>query len=264
MLEEYKPKRSENLLKHEGDVAFSRDYYYKHKPNNLYFLLRKRYLWMNKYIKKNDKVLEVGCGIGVSKDFIRKDCRILLTDFDKHPWVDKKVDALNTKFPKNQFDVVFCSNMIHHLSFPKKFFLEMARILKPNGYLLIQEVNCSIMTKIILKILKHEGWKNDVDVYSLDNECNDSTDPWSSNNAIPNLLFDDINNFKKEIPYFKIKEQKFSELFIFALSGGVTAKAKTINLPFFILKFIDNFDNFLAFIAPNFFAMQRRIVLRKR
>ncbi|MDP2925992.1 MAG: class I SAM-dependent methyltransferase [Nanoarchaeota archaeon] len=264
MLREYKSRHNKNLMKHEGDVVLARENYYKYKPRNLVYLLNKRFSWMNKYIKEKDKVLEVGCGTGVSKDFIREDCSLLLTDFADHPWVEKKVDALKTRLKKNNYDVVFCSNMIHHTPYPKKFFTEMNRILKPGGYLLIQEVNCSIAMRLILRIMKHEGWSYNADVYSLKIPCTDKDDLWSANCAIPNLLFDDLEKFNKEVPYFDIVEKSFSEFFIFPLSGGVIAKAKTIELPLTLLRLIGTLDSVLVFLSPRFFALQRRIVLIKK
>ncbi len=263
MLKRYISKHEENKLSHEGDVVYARKFYYSKKPNNLIFLLKKRFTWMNKYINKEDKVLEVGCGSGISRDFIRKDCNLLLTDFAEHPWVEKKVDALDTKFKNNSFDAVYCSNMIHHVPFPKKFFIEMHRILKPEGFLLIQEINCSFMMKLLLILNKHEGFDFEINPYSLKKPATNEDDLWSANCAIPNLLFDNVKKFKKEIPNFEIIEQTFSEFLIFPLSGGVIAKKKTINLPNGLLKIVDLIDRMLIFISPKIFALQRRIVLKK-
>lgn len=263
---EYKPKHSESLLKYEGDIIYAREYYEKYKPTNLTFLLKKRYEWMNQYIKKGDKVLEVGCGPGFAKEFLRKDCKLLLTDFVNHPlphWIDQKIDALNTGFKDNTFDVLIASNMIHHVPYPKKFFIEMGRILKPNGFLLIQDVNLSTGLILILRSLKFEGWSYKADVFSVDKPCTDEKDLWSGNNAMINLLFDNREKFKNHIPFFEIKHHKYSEFFIFLLSGGVIAKAKTINLPYSILKLVDKVDEFLVFTAPKIFALQSKIVLVK-
>ena len=153
--------------------------------------------------------------------------------------------------------------MIHHVPFPKKFFIEMNRILKPGGYLLIQEVNCSLSMMSILRIMKHEGWSFLSNVYDLNIPSTHEKDLWSGNDAIPNLLFDYPEKFKKEVSFFTIKKQEFSEFFIFPLSGGVIAKTKTINLPFFALNIIDILDNFLIKLSPRIFALQRRIILKK-
>ncbi len=256
----FSPEHKENRMKHEGDVNYSREFYFKNKPSNLLFLLKKRYDWMNNYIKKEDKVLEIGCGIGVSRDFIRKDCDFLMTDFADFKWIDMKVNAYDTKFKDKSFDVVICSNTIHHLAYPRRFFEEMNRIIKKGGYLLIQEVNLSIMMKIILRIMNHEGWsyKNDVFGYK---PMSDDNDLWSGNNAIPNLLFDDINLFESKFQFI-IEEQYYSEFLIFLLSGGVTAKSRTINIKSSLLKIIDSLDKSLVKSFPDYFALQRIIVLK--
>jgi len=77
MLDEYKPSHNENRLSHEGDIRFARKDYYSRGPGNLKFLLKNRYEWMNRFINKGDFALEVGCGTGISKDFIRKDCTVM-------------------------------------------------------------------------------------------------------------------------------------------------------------------------------------------
>ncbi len=262
ILRRYTPKEQKKHANYESCLIRSRENYYKNKPKNLTFLFKKRYDWVNKYIKKGDKVLELGCGIGVSKELITKDCNLLLTDYVDSKWIDKKVNALDTKLPKNSFDIIYCSNTLHHLDYPKKFFIEMNRILKPNGLLLIQEVNCSLMLKIILKILKIEGWSFDADVYNLKKPCCDKNID-TANNATPNLLFDNTEKFHKNIPYFRIEEQEYSEFMIYPLSGGIIPRKKTINIPYFILEIIDKLDNLLVKTFPKIFALQRRVVLRK-
>ncbi len=263
MLDEYKSKNPENQLRHYGDVTLSRKDYYKREPSNLAYLLKKRYDWMNRYIKKGDDVLEVGCGAGFSQDFIRKDCNLTLTDFPNNPWIHKKVDAMDTKFPDSSFDVVFCSNMIHHIPYPKKFFNEMIRILKPDGFLLIQDINTSIMMRILLRVLRRGTWIFKQDIYSLEQSSTDENDLWDENCAIPSLLFDDYRKFKKHFPQLEMVYHKYSEFFIFPLSGGVTIKIKTINLPYILLTMIDKIDEILVFLMPKVFALQRRVVLNK-
>lgn len=264
LFEAYRPKHYENRLGHEGDVAGARENYYKYKPSNLAFLFKKRYEWMNDYIRPGDQVLEVGCGTGISRDFIRNDANVLLTDFADNPWLDKKVDALDTKFPDDKFDVVYCSNMIHHVPFPKKFFREMHRILKPGGFLLIQDINASVAMRTILRAMRHEGWDYTADVFSTDIPCTDRNDLWSANCAISSVLFRNHKKFSEEVDYFDLKSDRYSEFIIFPLSGGVIAKAKTVNLPFYVLRMVDKIDSIFVRTLPEFFAMQRQVVLQKR
>ncbi len=242
------------------DVKASRLDFIENRPGNLAFLLRKRYSWMNSFMEDKHEGIEVGCGNGLSKFFISNN--YLLTDHADFEWIEKKVDALDMPYEPNSLDFIISSNMIHHLAKPVLFFRECNRVLKPGGSLIIQEINNSFFMRFILRIMKHEGYAYDVNPFNEEDICNDPADLWSGNNAIPNLLFDDKKKFEQHFP-FHIIHQKFSEFFIFPLSGGVTAKTKTIQLPLWILKIIDLTDQCLITISRKTFALQQQIVLRK-
>ncbi len=253
---------TDNKMEHVDDVAASREDFIKNRPKNLDFLLSDRYTWMNHYINTSDKGIEVGCGNGLSKFFI--DCDdFLITDFTDFEWVDQKVDALNMPYADATFDFIVSSNMIHHLAKPHLFFNECYRVLKPKGKLLIQEVNGSFALRALLKLMKHEGYNYDVNPFDKNEICNDPSDLWSGNNVVPNLLFDDMKRFEENFP-FTCEHHSFSEFSIFPLSGGVTAKTKTVQLPKWGLKFFRGIDNLLIAISPNTFALQRKIVLKKK
>ncbi len=261
----YKPSsHGENRMKQEGDVAKARAYYFTEAPANLKYLLENRFAWMNEFIKNDQAGIEVGCGTGLSKLFIK--CRnYRITDFADNEWLDDKmVDALNTPYPDESLDFVVSSNMIHHVPYPTQFFMEMNRILKPGGYVLIQEINCSWAMRKILKLMRHEGYDYTINVFDKDLICTDPNDLWSANCAIPNLLFGDINKFTQHFPQFTIEKLGFSELFLFLNSGGVIAKTKCIPLHRYLLKVVKALDNLLVKISPSTFALQRQIVLRKK
>lgn len=259
----YKPRHNQNRMKNEGDVKKARADFLKNPSNNLKSLLENRYKWMNEYIKEDLKGVDVGCGAGISKFYIKaKD--FILTDYSDNDWLDvKNVDALNTPFENESFDFVVSSNMLHHVPYPLKFLEEMRRILKPGGVLLIQEINTSFLMRLILRLMRHEGYSFDIDIFDKEVICTDKNDLWSANCAIPNLLFDDEDKFRQKIPYFKIIGNKYCEFFIFLNSGGVIAKTFYIPLPLFLFKIIRIIDNILIKVFPRIFALQRQIILRK-
>ncbi len=263
LLKEYKSAHNDNRMGHEGDVVAARKYYYESKNQNLKFLLFNRFAWMQKYLKPGWKGVEVGAGIGVSKDIL-KSVSVTLTDFSDHPWLDvKNVDALQTPFENESFDFVVSSNMIHHVPYPARFFTEMNRILKPGGLLLIQEINASLFTRLVLRVMRHEGYSFKSNVFDPQEIVTDPKDLWSANCAIPNLLFDDLENFQKYFPFFKAIKSSHSEFFTFLDSGGVVAKTFYVPLPLFLLKALRLVDNILANLFPQIFALQRQIVLQK-
>ena len=256
-------KHSENRMSHEGDILSARKYFFKNENKNLYFLLKNRFNWMNKFINKSDKIIELGSGASLLKEFI--DSKNLKTsDFTNFDFLDfKNVDATNTNFSNEQFDKVISSNLIHHLAFPIKHFKEVLRILKPNGYYIIQEGNCSLLCQLMIILMKHEGYDFSSDPLNENIPCNDENDLWSANAATPNLIFSNFNEFNDKLGRkFKIIEHNYSEIFCYLNSGGVIAKTKYIPLNELFLKFVLQIDKLLS-IFPKIFPLQQSIVLKK-
>lgn len=259
----YRPDHTDNRMKHEGDVTRARKFYFTDAPSNLRFLLRQRYSWMNRFIAPDDHGMEVGCGAGLSQQFIR--CgSYLLTDLADYDWLDApNTDALNTPFDRASFNFVVSSNMIHHVPHPQVFFNEMHRVLKPDGLLLIQEINASLVMRMVLRLMRHEGYSFTPDVFDEDVVCTDPNDLWSANCAIPNLLFDNPKRFEARVPGFRVIHRGFSEFSCFLNSGGVIAKTFCIPLPPWLLRVQKLFDDILTGVFPSVFALQRQIVLKR-
>ena len=254
----------ENKMNSIANTKIARDLYYSAKSQNVKFLLEKRFSWMNKFISENDVGIEVGSGAGFTKDFI-KNKNFKLTDLGSDDHLDfKNIDAQNTGFKNESFDYVIASNMIHHIPYPMKFFREMNRILKKGGKLIIFESHCSIIFQIATSIMKHEGFDFTLNVWDEKNPKSDENNAWHGNIAVPHLIFDDKEGYKKFLgSIFSIEYDKFTECFIFLNSGGVTSKTKCIPMNRFFLNILDFIDNILVKIFPNIFCMGRRIVLKK-
>ncbi len=255
---------SENKMNSIANTKIARDLYYSAKYSNVKFLLEKRFSWMNNFINDQDSGIEVGSGAGFAKDFILNK-NLKLTDIGSDNHLDiKNVDAQNTGFKKDSYDYVIASNMVHHIPFPIKFFREMNRILKKNGKLIIFESHCSIIFQIATTIMKHEGFDFTLNVWDEENPKSDQTDAWHGNIAVPHLIFDDKDGFKRHLSnLFKIDYDKFTECLIFLNSGGVTSKTKCIPMNRFFLNILHFIDKILVKFFPNIFCMGRRIVLKK-
>ena len=114
-LKEFYPKKSIQCSIPNSRIKF------KNKKNkNVNFLLEKRFLWMKKYIKNKKSIIELGSGNGASKDIL-KNKKIILTDIQKYPWIDKKIDMtklnLEKKY-KKKVDVFIINHALHHCSNP--------------------------------------------------------------------------------------------------------------------------------------------------
>lgn len=263
LTEDFMPVHGKARMQNVGDAENSRNWFLKKRHNNLDYLLRKRYSWMNEYIKPNDIGIEVGAGAGFSKLYINNK-NLQVTDFANFEWLDKKmVDAMSLPYESDSLDFIIESNMIHHLSKPSLFFEEVNRVLKKDGVLLIQDVWGSLLLRILCNVMQTEGYSFNIDVFNKELECCDPNNLWAGNNVMLNLLFYDKSNFEMHIP-FKIEKLKLSEVLIFPLSGGVTSKVNMPILPKIILRLIDKLDDLLIAFAPNLFALQVQIVLIKK
>ena len=265
IINKIKFSKNQNRMKKVGDVQEAVNYFDSKKNKNLYFLIKNRYEWMNKFIKENDIGIEVGAGAGLSKKFITNK-NLKISDFSDGKHLDhKKIDAQNTGFEDNSYDFVIAANMVHHIPYPIKFFKEMYRILKKDGKLIIFESYCSIFFQLATIIMKHEGFDFTKDVWDEQTPKSDEKNAWAGNIAVPHLIFDDKKIFEKNLGnLFSIDYEEFTECLIFLNSGGVTSKTFHIPLPIPLLNTLNYIDKFLVKIAPNVFGMGRRIVLRKK
>ena len=112
--------------------------------------------------------------------------------------------------------------------------------------------------------MRHEGWSFDVDVFDPAAQVNDPTDAWSGNShAVSHLLFRDLEQFTRRVPGFRVVYDRCMECLLFPLSGGVTAKTWTVELPMPVLGALARLDRLLCRLSPSVFAMGRSIALQK-
>ncbi|MEJ2293749.1 MAG: class I SAM-dependent methyltransferase [Candidatus Lokiarchaeota archaeon] len=117
-------------------------------------LIFKKFIKSNEIHVANNIVLEAGCGSGFGLQLIQNDFHpISLHGFDilseqvlkarkrnlsAHISIE---NATNIHYPAMKFDVVFVFTVLHHIPEYPKALKEISRVLKPGGYLLIDELN---------------------------------------------------------------------------------------------------------------------------
>ncbi|WP_449418743.1 class I SAM-dependent methyltransferase [Phormidium nigroviride] len=97
---------------------------------------------------RGKKLLDLGCGAGEnSVYFAKKGALCVATDYSPGmvevalKLAEKNgvkiegctANAMELEFPDNTFDIVYASNLLHHLPEPKMAIREMHRVLKPGG-----------------------------------------------------------------------------------------------------------------------------------
>ena len=259
-IQEYKAKKikTPNIYENRSRILSS-------KNSNLIYLLNKRFAWMKKYLRGKKHIIELGSGNGCLMKVINNK-KIILTDIIKYPWINKKVDMLKVNLGKKyirKVDIVIINHSLHHCSSPYSTLKKISKYLKKNGYILINEPETSFFLKLIQIILDDESWSLKSKVFKKENIFNPKS-PWISNTAVAQLLFKNNKKFESHFPEYKIVENKLSEFFIFLNSGGVNSNFLYIKLNKTLLKLVNCVDNFLIYIFPSIFALNRKIIIKKK
>ena len=228
------------------------------KNKNLDYLLKKRFNWMKKYINGKRTVIELGSGNGFIKKYLGE--KIITSDLKTHQNIDYKFDMNNLKLPKKlkkKVNVFILNHSLHHSKDPLKLIKNMKDNLKKNGFILINEPEISFVFKFFLKIFNHERWDLDV---SKSNQKNF----WLQNNATGRILFKKNfeNKFVKQ--NFHVVKNQLNEFLIFLNSGGNSVNSPHIKLSETNLNLLNKLDDFLIKVSPEIFALNRRVVLRKK
>lgn len=109
-------------------------------------------------VEKTDRLLDVGCGTGISTNFF--DCECVGVDFSEQMITQGKgqlmhAPAESLPFEDDVFDVVISITAIHNFEDYRKAFTEMRRVLKKDG-------------KMAVTILKRSKRKEEIKSFLLD------------------------------------------------------------------------------------------------
>jgi len=244
------------------DVRQARLSFERRRLPNLDVLLEQRFVWMERYLRPDSCVVEFGAGAGLAQMYLNYP-GLLLSDVEPRPWLDLVADALVPPFRPKSLDAVVCNQVLHHIATPARFLEAAAEVIKPGGYLLINEPETSLLLRAILRVMQHEGWSYDVDPFDAEAVCVDGADPWSGNAAIAQVLFADPAKFEAHFPAFRVVENSLCECLVFLLSGGVSSKTFTVPMPRSVVMLLKHIDDGLVGILPGVFALGRRIALQR-
>jgi 2-polyprenyl-3-methyl-5-hydroxy-6-metoxy-1,4-benzoquinol methylase len=116
-----------------------------------YWTPTRRFAKALEYVKDGDKVIDIGCGVGVLTRMVgreRQGCEVWGTDISDEIIKNNILSNPETKYlvgyageqkdlPSEYFDVVFSGEVIEHMDVPEMLFSEAYRILKPGGKLIV-------------------------------------------------------------------------------------------------------------------------------
>jgi ubiquinone/menaquinone biosynthesis C-methylase UbiE len=164
-------------VKKDFDLQYGKDFYEKNKD---YLKLideeskRDNLTWFKDYYHSvlnhslpGDKILECGCGTGITTSFIHEHRKSIIgTDFssrfikiakERNGNYFKAMNSTKLEFEDSSFDLVCSADMIEHVPEVNKALSEMNRVLGDNGFLVIQAPNlfCNLFSFNYKKTLKN-------------------------------------------------------------------------------------------------------------
>ena len=225
---------------------------------NFIYLINKRLKWMRKYTKGKSNILEFGSSNCLSKLILGK--KIICTDIFFNKFIDFRLDMNKLNIPKKykkKYDVLIFNHCLHHSKNPIKVLKKISKkMIKKNGFILINEPETSFVFKIFLKLFNHERYDDDIS-----NKNNKNF--WLENNSTGKLLFKSMKKNEIFLNDYKIIENDLSEFLIFLNCSGNGVNSPHIPMNYFFLKVINCLDHFLVKLIPEIFALNRRIILKK-
>lgn len=125
---------------------------------------------------KSHKVLHIAPEKNLQKVFMTHPNIDYLSADLNSPLAMDKMDITNTKYKDSSFDVIICNHVLEHIADDRKAMLELYRILKPEGWAILQVPISLSLAKTyedltVIKTQKRErlfGQKDHVRIYGKD------------------------------------------------------------------------------------------------
>lgn len=204
----------------------------------------------------NDKIVELGSGLGNSRDVIPNCIR---TDLFPYPWIDQIENAYKLSFENESVSDLITTDVFHHLEYPGAALNEFHRVLQKGGRLIMLEPCISALGFLVygalhvepvaitntINWLPPEGWSPDhINYYAAQGNA--------TRIFINNGYGSKLENWRK------IKTIRLSAI-AYAASGGYSQPQL---YPTRLLPLIKNLGKFLD-LFPTLFATRLLVILEK-
>lgn len=203
------------------------------------------------------RTLEVGGGSGNLKEF---SAEVVSTDIVYTPWLDVAADAQALPFVRESFTNVVAVDVLHHIEHPRRFLLEVERVLRPRGRLILLEPAITPISWGFYHFFHPEPVKMRVDPLS-DVTADPYRQPFDANQAIPTLLFGRYQcRLKKMFPKLNIIRLQRLSLFAYPLSGGFRSWCL---VPTSVVESLISLERLLSPLLGRLMAFRMLVILEK-
>jgi SAM-dependent methyltransferase len=171
-------------------------------------------------------VLEIGSGAGFLRDFIPG---LITSEVVPSPGVGIVLDGTLLPFGRDVLRAVVMTNVLHHLTQPRRFFAEAARCVHRGGTIVMIEPWVSQWSRFVYGRLHHEPFNPEAKAWEIP-----PTGPLSgANGALPWILFvRDRSRFEMEFPAWGVESIRLGMPFRYLVSGGISMRTLMPSLTF--------------------------------
>ena len=207
------------------DLFRQRENIQNHSGLRSYF--RFLYNIVSKEIEKFDSILEVGAGAAISNIFIRRSIfRTDILPFDEHNVLGEcNMECL--PFKEASFDAVLAFDSLHHSRNPSKSILELLRVTREGGKIIIVEPFVSPLSYLPYKIFHHEDTSWDFREIGSIEMSQRIHNPAIGDQGVSRFIIKELSNGRiTNFPRLTLSATYLSPLSFFA-TGGVSRPLKT-------------------------------------
>lgn len=161
--------------------------------------------------------LEIGGGSGNFKQFAPD---VIASDIAFAPWLDLVCDAQRIPLAAGSVSNIVMFDVLHHIEFPRLFFAETTRILKPGGRIVMIEPAITPASWPFYRFIHPEPVRMFDDPLA-EGSPDRHRDTFAANQAIPTLLVGrHRRRFGAIFPMLEVRQVEWLSLFAYPLSGG--------------------------------------------
>ncbi len=191
--------------------------------------------------------IELGSGPCTLKTFLPG---AWCSDVVMSPWLDLAADGCALPLADASAANLVLVDVLHHLPYPKRFFAEAQRVLRPGGRLVVLDVYLSAASWPVYRWLHPEPAT--LSIRPLDRPADeplfDERNPWSSDQGIAQaVFFAQARRFEELYPRLRIVHRSCFSTLMWPLSGGFEQKNR---LPAFAVPLVRRLDRMLERFWP--------------
>jgi SAM-dependent methyltransferase len=183
------------------------------------------------------RVLELGTGAGFMKDLYPS---IIQSEIFWLPYIHITLDGCNLPFADHTLKAIVMTEVLHHISRPRRFFIEACRCLRKDGVIAMIEPWFTPWSNWIYHNFHHEPFDHQAAEWEFP-----STGPLSgANSALPWIIFErDKVDFNREFPQLSIYRIQPMMPIRYLISGGVSMRSLSPGWSYSFWKVCENLLN---------------------